>query len=233
MLIASSQDDMSCRGGATSESGRTTQDDPRYVRVRAALRCAVLELAAQRPAEEISVAELTSAAGVSRTVFYSHASSPVRLLADALVVELAPVLDGVETAMATGRTQFGTVWRDGYLALLEHVEAHRAVYVTAVEARSGVVTALVEYFAQLAAASVDAVAARMAEPVSPLWRTMAVQQHAHGTIAMIETWVQAAPGTSPHDVVAAYLALAPPWQLARPDADGQIVLHRGQGPRPA
>ncbi|MCL2466255.1 MAG: hypothetical protein FWF02_01695 [Micrococcales bacterium] len=199
------------------------------MRVRVALRRAVLELAAQRPAEEISVAELTSQAGVSRTVFYSHASSPVRLLADALVAELAPVLDGVEAAMASSRADFGSVWRDGYLALLDHVQAHRAVYVTAVEARSGVVSVLVEYFAQLAAASVDAVAERMAEPVSSLWRTMAVQQHAHGTVAMIETWVHAAPGTSPHDVVATYLALAPPWQLARPDADGLITLHRGHG----
>ncbi|MCL2850378.1 MAG: TetR/AcrR family transcriptional regulator [Micrococcales bacterium] len=217
---------MAVKEDTTSEPGRTPRDDPRYLRVRAALRRAVLELAADRPPEEITVAELTAAAGVSRTVFYSHASSPVRLLAEALFAEVLP--DRLELAMANSQEAFGPLWREGYLALLGYVEARRGVYATAVAARSGLLGALVDYYTELATTAVDAVVARMAEPVSPSWRTMAVHQHAHGAIAIIEAWLNAAPGTTPDDIVDAYLALAPPWQLARPGPDGRIVLHRPQ-----
>jgi AcrR family transcriptional regulator len=54
---------------------RVTEEDPRYLRVRASLVAALFELAAEVPADEISVSQLASAAGVSRTTFYSHSSS--------------------------------------------------------------------------------------------------------------------------------------------------------------
>ena len=67
---------------------RVTEEDPRYLRVRASLVSALFELAAEVPADEISVSQLASAAGVSRTTFYSHSSSPAQLLADTLVDRL-------------------------------------------------------------------------------------------------------------------------------------------------
>ena len=58
--------------------------DPRFLRSQERLRAAVLELAAGRSAESITVAELCRAAGVTRDTFYRHAESPVALLVAAL-----------------------------------------------------------------------------------------------------------------------------------------------------
>ena len=60
---------------------RRTQDDPRYLRARDRLIEVLRELAAQRPAELLTVSEIAARAGVSRTTFYAHAQTPADLLA--------------------------------------------------------------------------------------------------------------------------------------------------------
>mgnify|MGYP000965533580 CR=1 FL=1 len=102
---------------------RVTEEDPRYLRVRASLVSALFELAAEVPADEISVSQLASAAGVSRTTFYSHSSSPAQLLADTLVDRLAPIerLEHVErrTLQRAGiQRQAFTQGGDGHVVLL-------------------------------------------------------------------------------------------------------------------
>ncbi len=62
--------------------------DARIVHTTAALREAILRLAADRPVSSITVADVTRAAGINRATFYSHAVSPGSLLADALTPEL-------------------------------------------------------------------------------------------------------------------------------------------------
>ena len=53
--------------------------DPRFVRSRALLAAAVLELASERPIGEVTVAEVATRAQVNRSTFYQHASSPAAL----------------------------------------------------------------------------------------------------------------------------------------------------------
>ncbi|MBK7822751.1 MAG: TetR/AcrR family transcriptional regulator C-terminal domain-containing protein [Tessaracoccus sp.] len=213
---------------------RITEEDPRYLRVRASLVSALFELAAEVPADEISVSQLASAAGVSRTTFYSHSSSPAQLLADTLVERLAPRLDALADEMTVPGVEYVELWREAYTALLEHVQEHRAVYETLLATSSFTLSSLVQYLESVATRSVDAVVAQFAEPhVTALWRTMAIQQQVRGSIAMIKAWLDTGLADPPDVVIDTYLTLAPPWQLARPDETGHITLRRIRSAQPA
>lgn len=58
--------------------------DPRAAQTRSLLHCAVLELAAEQPLDDIAVTRLTALAGVNRSSFYQHFRSVEELLASAL-----------------------------------------------------------------------------------------------------------------------------------------------------
>ncbi len=58
--------------------------DPRAAHTRAQLHRAVLELAAERELDDISVTQLVTRAGVNRSSFYQHFSGREELLASAL-----------------------------------------------------------------------------------------------------------------------------------------------------
>lgn len=58
--------------------------DRRQIRTRGRLREAILVLAREQSAARLRVSEVAASAGVNRSTFYSHADSPVALLADAL-----------------------------------------------------------------------------------------------------------------------------------------------------
>lgn len=206
---------------------RPTAHDPRYRRVRQLLVDALLELAGSRPAETITVAELTATAGVSRAAFYGHSTSPARLLADVLIDELRPRLDILAEQMGQDHADYVELWRAIYIALLQHVGSHHAVYEVLTAHESAVSSALTSYFEEAASRYVQAVTSRLAgPPVSELWTVMAVSQQAHNMIAVIHAWILTGMRDAPEDVVEVYLTLAPPWQLARPDADGRISLRR-------
>ncbi|MDP4333868.1 TetR/AcrR family transcriptional regulator [Curtobacterium sp. A7_M15] len=108
--------------------------DARILHTTAALREAILRLAADRPVSEITVADVTRAAGINRATFYSHAVSPGSLLADVLTPELDRIReDDAEirrTAFArgAGADEFATITRRGINAVVEHVVAHRDIY---------------------------------------------------------------------------------------------------------
>lgn len=207
---------------------RITENDPRYVRVRASLVAALLELAAEVPPEEIPVSQLAAVAGVSRTTFYSHAASPTQLLAETLVAELRPDLEVLAERMSESGADYLALWRKIYLVLLGHVERHRVIYETLLATNSLAMYSLLGYLEEVAGRYVDAVSEHFADgTVSRLWRTMAVQQQVHNILAMITAWLQTELEDPPEVVLQTYLTLAPPWQLARPDASGRITLRRG------
>jgi AcrR family transcriptional regulator len=108
--------------------------DARILHTTAALREAILRLAADRPVSEITVADVTRAAGINRATFYSHAVSPGSLLADVLTPELDRIReDDAEIrraafARGAGADEFATITRRGINAVVEHVVAHRDIY---------------------------------------------------------------------------------------------------------
>ncbi len=208
---------------------RTPADDPRYQRVRQQLVTALLELAGARPAESITVAELAAAAGVSRATFYAHGTSPAALLADTLIAELRPRLDALAEQMDHPGADYAGLWRRIYQEVLEHVLDHRAIYEVLTARQSAVSSALTRYFEEAAGRYVHAIARVMTgPPAPPLWTAMAISVQAHTMIAVIHAWITTGMTAAPEEVVDSYLTLAPPWQLARPDADGTITLRRSR-----
>jgi AcrR family transcriptional regulator len=110
--------------------------DRRTVRTRAALRAAILELAAQEDVSELSVVEVARRAGINRVTFYDHATSPAALL----VAVLADELDQIRAALldpeaAGSRTSASGATPDPLelvdrvaRAVASHVERHAAIY---------------------------------------------------------------------------------------------------------
>ncbi len=213
---------------------RVRADDPRYQRVRGRLVQALLELAASRPAESISVSELAAAAGVSRASFYAHASSPAGLLADLLIGELQVELDRFSEQMSHPGADYVDLWRQIYLVLLAQVRRYQAVYTIITAQESSVSSALTAYFEAAARPYIQALTAQLeGPPVSELWVAMALHQQAHNMMAVIRAWIVTGMTDSPDTVVDTYLTLAPPWQLARPNEQGVISLRRVRSMRGA
>lgn len=180
--------------------------DPRSMRSREALRRAALDLAADRPLAELSVAEICRAAGVTRDTFYRHAESAVLLVADALSVELDAVLSDVgdldSLSVAEG-------------LLLEHVRTRADVYRGALQpALAAPIRAVLE---RVVAAGLEDWLDRHPE-IEPRAiddlpaREIAIAYAAGGTIAAIEVWLRSGAG----DVAwatRAILAASPEWWL--------------------
>ncbi|OIH95922.1 TetR/AcrR family transcriptional regulator [Curtobacterium sp. MCBA15_001] len=111
--------------------------DARILHTTAALREAILRLAAGRPVSEVTVADVTRAAGINRATFYSHAVSPGSLLADVLTPELDRIRDDDAEARRTAaergadRDELAAITRRGITAVVDHVVTHREIYARA------------------------------------------------------------------------------------------------------
>jgi AcrR family transcriptional regulator len=102
--------------------------DARILHTTAALREAVLRLAADRPVSEITVADVTRAAGINRATFYSHAVSPGSLLADVLTPELDRIREHDAEERRAGTSSPAALTRSAIESVVEHVMAHRDIY---------------------------------------------------------------------------------------------------------
>lgn len=92
-------------GGTTSALGERTERsarddglDPRARRTRRDLRSALRRLAAERDLDDLSVAELTAAAGVNRATFYDHFTSKDALVLDTVDALMAETAAGAAAA---------------------------------------------------------------------------------------------------------------------------------------
>lgn len=209
---------------------RTQEDDPRYRRTRRLLVGAVMELAADRPAAQISVSELAGRAGVSRSAFYAHASSPSELLADHLVSRLDPFLERLGGVLEEDPEDYLLRWRAIYVELLEAVREDRLVYAHIFDSDdSGVVLArLRARLREAAEVFVAHVVDHLEEPPTPLWQRMAVAQHVSNTVVVLDSWLADGASEEPETVVDTFISLAPPWLLIRLDADGRATLGRSR-----
>lgn len=204
-------------------------EDRRYQRVRAKLVSAVSELAAQKPAESITVSELASAAGVSRTTFYSHAESPASLLAQHLVDQISPVLDPLAQIFERSGPEYVLAWRDAMRELLRHVQERHDVYnhVFRPDGQSVVLSILSAYFEDVFSRYVQEFRTRVdGEPPSDLWVAMATSQQVHNTIALISSWLRTGMEETVDQAIGTYVTLVPPWQLARFTDSGRTTLGR-------
>ncbi|QOR47954.1 TetR/AcrR family transcriptional regulator [Trueperella pecoris] len=206
-------------------------NDPRYVRVRAQLNDAALRLALAKPADAITVAELSREAGISRTTFYQHGDSPAQFIADAVVDILQPFLDELTGAIATAGDDYLLRWREIYIRMLTELLNHRQILgaLFGGEGQPVIVGHITRRLTLTFVAYVDEFKSRLeGESVSELWTEMASTQQVYNLVSVLVSWLSTGMKESPDVVVNTYLSLAPPWQLARFQADGSLSLRRSR-----
>ena len=99
----------------------TKPDDARVQRSIEALRTAFLELLERKPLEEISIREITDAAGVSYPTFFRRFASKHELLEDIATEEVAKLL-------SLGQVAFGKAATSSAADLCRYVQQHRALW---------------------------------------------------------------------------------------------------------
>lgn len=108
--------------------------DPRYRRSHERLREAVYTLAALKPVTDVQVAELSRAAGITRDTFYRHARTPIQLLAAVMDEDLRQIVPRRFPDLSSDASVDGNMGRCAR-ALLTHADAHREVYLNAMQPR--------------------------------------------------------------------------------------------------
>ncbi len=214
-----------------SKPERRPEDDPRFQRVRDQLVRAVTELAAEKPAEQITVSELTAKAGVARTTFYKHAESPAQLLASHLIRQIRPKIEPLATLLDDAGADYLLRWREIMIELLEYARANEQIYsrIFSVDGQSVVLAMLSAYFEQVFGEYVESFVQHVDGGMpSQLWVTMAISQQVHNLIAIIGSWLRTGMEESPEAVVSTYMSLAPPWQLAKFSPSGRTSLRRNR-----
>ena len=207
------------------------EDDPRFQRVRRQLIGALTEIAAEKPAEQINVSELTARAQVARTTFYKHADSPAQLLATHLIRQIEPKFAPLATLLDNTGDDYLLRWRTIMIDLLDHVRENELIYshVFTVDGQSVVLAMLSAYFEGVFAEYVESFVTHIeGEPPSDLWVAMAISQQVHNLIAVIGSWLRTDMNDSPELVITTYMSLAPPWQLAKFSPSGRTSLRRNR-----
>ncbi|MEW1959585.1 TetR/AcrR family transcriptional regulator [Kineococcus sp. NPDC059986] len=184
--------------------------DARAQRSFERLSAAVLELAADKAPESLSVSEIARTAGVHRSTFYEHSDSPSALLRAVLRDELDD---------ARERHLDGAADRDWALAVaavtrevLEHLERHRSVYLRSLAspADGSLRTLLAEHFA----ASILLLADRgvLRSPVADL--DIVARFVSQGTVGAVSAWL-ARDDRDPDAFLEVFAHLVPPWWPTR------------------
>ena len=204
--------------------------DPRYARARASLNDAILRLCATRTPEDVSVSELTKAAGVSRGTFYAHASSPAELLAKCLLTEIHEFFPAIGQLLSDSRENYLLRWRQIYIELLEHIASHAEVYrhIFLDVPSSGTRGYFSDYFHQYLHRYVLDYVTYSGENNGDLWVAMAAEQQVQNTFVIIRSWLQDGMKTSPEVAINTFMSLAAPWQFTKFDQPGAALNRRCQ-----
>jgi len=102
--------------------------DARILNTAAALKTAILTLAAKTPISRITVSDVTREAGINRATFYAHYTSPSELLASTLTGELDDVRRADTELRADSDLPAEQVTRQAVAAMAEHIDRHLAIY---------------------------------------------------------------------------------------------------------
>ena len=175
--------------------------DTRQRKTRAKLAEVILRLAAERPASELSVSEIASGAGLNRSTFYEHASSPVELLETVLRDELDEI-----RAQHLGDDELRSAAlaiSDTTVAVLNHIDSHDEVYRRGLGDGTGAaslqpmlsthfeqsIDVLLEHHA-VEIPGVPAPGENPGDPSSEFLRRAAARFIATGTVGAIEIWLR-------------------------------------------
>jgi AcrR family transcriptional regulator len=187
----------------------TDRIDPRITRSTQALESAIVQLAAERPVSQITVAQLADRAGITRATFYNRHGSPLELLIQVLNADLERAHRAEDERRAQGRYPPPRLLRMSIEDVAKHVERFKAVYQHALRdpADRGVYEALVRHFAGYAQDFI----ARTTHPDLSAGKHHVIGRFlAHGFAGAIEAWVGDEALTT-EDLVEAAAACAPIW----------------------
>lgn len=162
--------------------------DVRVERTRRALQQALLELAHERPFDELTIADIADRAGVNRSSYYQHYADRDELLADALDAAFATAGAGVsgEDLEPTGRPPASMA------RFLEHFAEYAEVYRWALGPRgSALVTARVR--ARVAGLVREGVAASHSHAFDELPLEVAAAGMAGSIVGVIGAWLELDP----------------------------------------
>jgi AcrR family transcriptional regulator len=183
--------------------------DPRIVRTAEACRGAIVELAAERPISQITVADLAERAGVTRATFYNHYASPLSVLIEVLLADLERAHELEARRRIEGGYSAEEMLRLSIVDVADHIERFKAVYELAVDdpADGGVYDALVRHFSQYAIAFI----AGCRHPDLPDSNHGVMAQFvAHGFAGAIRAWMSDSSVTKA-DLIYSTAACAPVW----------------------
>jgi AcrR family transcriptional regulator len=183
--------------------------DPRIVRTAQACRGAIVELAAERPISQVTIADLAERAGVTRATFYNHYDNPLGVLMQVLLADLQRAHDLEEKRRIEGGYSAAEMLRLSIIDVADHIERFEAVYRLAVDdpADGGVYEALVRHFTEYAVAFI----ARCTHPGLPDSNHDVMAQFvARGFAGAIRAWLSDSSVTK-EDLVSATAACAPVW----------------------
>jgi AcrR family transcriptional regulator len=183
--------------------------DPRIVRTAQACGGAIVELASEQPISQITVADLSERAKVTRATFYNHYASPLELLIEVLLADLERAHLREDERRAEGGLSAGQMLRLSIVDVADHIERFEAIYRQAVRdpADGGVYEALVRHFTDYAVAFI----ARCTHPDLPGTNRQVIAQFvAHGFAGAIKAWLSDNSVTK-GDLVDAAVACAPAW----------------------
>ncbi len=161
--------------------------DARIEATRARLREAVFALASTKDVGDIRVAELTRLAGIDRSTFYAHATSPESLLLGFLRDELDPLREAVEATADEAPDSLAAVGEGLNARLVDHVEARAALYADRHDGRPN--TALYGALSLHTRTALQAVFDHLGEPASADERRYLAAFVGHGVVGAIAVWL--------------------------------------------
>lgn len=188
--------------------------DARWQRSRSKLTTAVLALASTQPAETLTASSIASQAGVHRSTFYEHATSPIDLLQSALSEELDEVraryLDeaGPEDAI--------TAVTNSTVDVLIHVDRHAAIYRSGLE--SSLHAMLSSHFQESTHLLMrhGVIRVPFGEPGDPIVANSVARYIADATVGLIAVWLETPEPRDPVALIRLLSNLVPDWwPLAR------------------
>ncbi|GLY28569.1 TetR/AcrR family transcriptional regulator [Kineosporia sp. NBRC 101731] len=187
--------------------------DARQRRSRERLHQAVLRLAQERPVTQVSVSELAREAGVHRSTFYEHASSPDELLRQALLSDL----DELRQALLdeTGR-DLGEVVTEVTVGVMRHIEKNVDIYRRdlAYTSEVGLRSMLGSHFLESSQLLLALARVRVEVPVSGIpdevAADIAARLVADGTVGAIAGWLER-PELGIDDFMRIYVQMLPQW----------------------
>jgi len=192
--------------------------DARQVRTSAKLAEVILRLASERLSSELTVSEITAAAGINRSTFYQHATSPTELLQNVLRGELDRIrlqfLDPEKQPLAD------TAIRDTTIAVLHHIDDRAALYSLGLgldSASASLHPLLSRHFEESIVALMQHHNLRVPgvsdaeRPSAAFVSDAAARYIADGTVGAIDAWLRTPAPRSVEEFMTAYRLLLPSW----------------------